>query len=283
VSGSNGVDDESRAGDGITRCKHTRAGCGVTVAADDIDLAARGQIDTGIFRDKTQAGVLTGGEDNDVGVQYLAGVFLDNRHFTAFFIEFKLLKFLGLNTPDLAIAVIDDVQKIQTAIEFYTLFCCRFDFMLAGGNTFIQFPHGHTDAGGAKTYRCARHVHRNITPADDHDTLTLDRFCRVREVLRFPCFLLVLPQAHVTQEVGIDHHAVQVVSGEWNPIALVGADCDQYGVETFIEKVVQSRDLHVEPEVDTEVDDILYFPFYHRYRQAVFGYANTQHTASDRQ
>ncbi len=80
----------------------------------------------------------------------------------------------------------------------------------------------------------------------------------------------------------IDQHAIQVRAGDGQPHALVRADGDQHGGETFVEDVVQIVHRRVQTKFDAQINNIRHFAFDDLGWQAEFRHAQAQHPARHR-
>jgi hypothetical protein len=121
--------------------------------------------------------------------------------------------------------------------------------------------------------RTARHVDGDVPTAEDQHTLS-----KWGHIVRA---ILVFAEANIAQEVRVDQHAVEIGTGNRQANTLVRADGDQHGVEAILEDIVQVIDPLVQPQVYSQIDDVLHFALDDVGRQPVFGYAEAQHPAGD--
>ena len=136
-------------------------------------------------------------------------------------------------------AVVSDGKEIQAALEAYTFFNGGFCFVGTGRYGIFQFTHGHGDVAGTQAHRCPRYIHGDITAADDQHLPALDDFRRVRETGIRTRFLLVLPDTNITQEIGIDQNAVEIIAGNGNTHSFMGTNCNQHCSKAVLKQIVQ--------------------------------------------
>ena len=78
---------------------------------------------------------------------------------------------------------------------------------------------------GAHADRGARHVHRHVAAAEDHEILVFD-------VGQLVADIGVLQEGHAVGDIG------EIVSGDWNNARILVADADEDGVEALLLSVL---------------------------------------------
>ena len=129
---------------------------------------------------------------------------------------------------------------------------------------------------GAKAHRGARHIDGDVAAADHQYALARNIGARIGSI-----GVAALGQAGVAQEARIDQHAVEVVAGDRQADAFMGADGDQYRIKALLEEIIEPLYPCFQPELDTEIENVLYLAIDDRTRQAEFWHADTQHAAGD--
>jgi len=82
--------------------------------------------------------------------------------------------------------------------------------------------------------------------------------------------------------MGVYDHPIPIGPRNWKANALVCAHRDKNCLETFSKNVIQVLDLMVQTQIDSQIHDILDFPFDDLRGQAVFRHTQPKHAPCDR-
>ncbi len=94
--------------------------------------------------------------------------------------------------------------------------------------------------------------------------------------------LAILPQPHISQEVRVDQHAIEVGPRDRQPDAFLRPDCNQYRVKSFFEQIIQVFHAVIQAQVNAQIDNILYLPLNDGGRQTELRDAQPQHPPGHR-